>query len=181
MSNHAVCACGGGWTFDFQQQRVYCRTCEEATTVNAGATPSEEGAPESAQDGLRRDLIRLQQERDALSAELAQVRALVCWCDDAARGQDVSEFALSFVPLQQVADLRASLLALTEAIRTLEGAWRKEADRLAMTTTLELGLAVKDMSRLKACADQLASLLTRAGRPVVLPPERATAPTDTKG
>lgn len=26
----SVCPdCGGGWTFDFQQRRVYCRTCEE--------------------------------------------------------------------------------------------------------------------------------------------------------
>ncbi len=26
----SVCACGGGWTFDFAAKRVYCRTCEEA-------------------------------------------------------------------------------------------------------------------------------------------------------
>ncbi len=24
----SVCACGGGWTFDFAAKRVYCKTCE---------------------------------------------------------------------------------------------------------------------------------------------------------
>ncbi len=29
-AGHSVCPdCGGGWTFDFGQKRVYCRTCEE--------------------------------------------------------------------------------------------------------------------------------------------------------
>jgi hypothetical protein len=25
---HATCACGNGWTFDFQAKRVYCASCE---------------------------------------------------------------------------------------------------------------------------------------------------------
>lgn len=41
----SVCPdCGNGWTFDFLQRRVYCRTCEEATSADAvdpadGSTP----------------------------------------------------------------------------------------------------------------------------------------------
>jgi hypothetical protein len=31
MNEHSTCSCGGGWTFDFQARRVYCRTCEERT------------------------------------------------------------------------------------------------------------------------------------------------------
>ena len=29
-SPRSVCGCGGGWTFDFQAGRVYCRDCEQA-------------------------------------------------------------------------------------------------------------------------------------------------------
>jgi len=29
--SHAQCICGNGWTFDFQQKRVYCRACEAAS------------------------------------------------------------------------------------------------------------------------------------------------------
>jgi hypothetical protein len=29
MNEHSTCSCGGGWTFDFQARRVYCRTCED--------------------------------------------------------------------------------------------------------------------------------------------------------
>jgi hypothetical protein len=25
---HATCSCGTGWTFDFQQRRVFCKACE---------------------------------------------------------------------------------------------------------------------------------------------------------
>ena len=31
--DHAACTCGNGWTFDFQQRRVYCRTCEATSHV----------------------------------------------------------------------------------------------------------------------------------------------------
>jgi hypothetical protein len=32
----SVCPdCGGGWTFDFAQRRVYCRACELAKAVAA--------------------------------------------------------------------------------------------------------------------------------------------------
>lgn len=27
-TDHGTCACGHGWTFDFQLGRVYCRQCE---------------------------------------------------------------------------------------------------------------------------------------------------------
>jgi hypothetical protein len=37
----ATCVCGHGWTFDFQQRRVYCRTCDEAQPA-ANTPPSEQ-------------------------------------------------------------------------------------------------------------------------------------------
>lgn len=36
LREHCVCPdCGCGWTFDFQQRRVYCRQCESATAADA--------------------------------------------------------------------------------------------------------------------------------------------------
>ena len=43
MSDHALCHCGGGWTFDFAAKRVYCRTCESATPDPARLTDSAQG------------------------------------------------------------------------------------------------------------------------------------------
>lgn len=42
--SHCVCPdCGNGWTFDFQQRRVYCRTCEEAESADAVARTDGDG------------------------------------------------------------------------------------------------------------------------------------------
>jgi hypothetical protein len=48
----SVCPdCGGGWTFDFVQRRVYCRTCETSTAVRVTGTACEpRWVPASAGD-----------------------------------------------------------------------------------------------------------------------------------
>ena len=45
--SHSVCPdCGGGWTFDFGARRVYCRTCESATSAGAvDPSASDPGKP----------------------------------------------------------------------------------------------------------------------------------------
>lgn len=65
MSGQAVCPdCGNGWTFDFQQRRVYCRTCDERKADPARLTPHDEGkASGSATDTSSSSAPQPPQER----------------------------------------------------------------------------------------------------------------------
>lgn len=48
MSRSVCPDCGGGWTFDFAERRVYCKTCEMVNAVAAELFTASEPAPSAA-------------------------------------------------------------------------------------------------------------------------------------